>query len=109
MCPPIGGDGVPAASTAYSISTLPAFSNSSVAFDLLALFQRLLQAREHHVERSGLELDRLARLDLEPAFHRPHLGDALLHRHVVDLELGGDRGGAADQAVGRVPLLVMVM
>jgi tripartite ATP-independent transporter DctM subunit len=31
LCPLIGGEGVPAASTAYSTSTLPAFANSSVA------------------------------------------------------------------------------
>ena len=60
-------------------------------FDLLALFERLLQSREHHVERSGLEFDGLTGLDLEPAFHRPHLGDALLHHHAVDLESAGGR------------------
>src|SRR3981081_2091260 len=61
------------------------------AFDLLAFLERLLQAREHDVERSGLELDGLAGLDLQPAFDRPHLGDALLHHHAMDLETARDR------------------
>src|SRR5215510_15862530 len=75
------------------------------AFDLRTLLQRLLQTREHHVKPSGLELDRLTWLDLEAALDRPHLRDALLHDHAVDLELPGDRGGAADEAVGCAALV----
>jgi len=84
---------------------LAGFLELQSAFDLLALLQRLLQSREHHVERSGLELDRLAGLDLETALNRPHLGDALLHHHAVDLEPAGDRYGAADKSVGRAAFI----
>src|SRR5262245_26328897 len=75
------------------------------AFDLRTFLQRLLQAREHHVKAPGLELDRLAGLDLEAALDRPHLGDALLHDHAVDLEMPGDRGRAADEPVRRAALV----
>ena len=48
----------------------------------------------------GLELDRLARLDLQSARDRPHLHHALIHGHVVELDLSGVGERAADQAIG---------
>jgi hypothetical protein len=70
------------------------------ALDALPLDQRLFEAEQHDMEGAGLEFDRLARLDLQAALHGPHLGDAVVHDQAVDLEAGGHRGRAADQAVG---------
>ena len=103
------GSDAPSASTAYSISTLPAFSNSSVPLTFWPFSSGCFEPHEHHMHRPGLELDRLAGLDLETARDRPHLGDPLLHHHAVDLEPAGDRGRAADEPVGRLPLLVIFM
>src|SRR5262245_15649480 len=67
---------------------------------MLARAERLLQADEHDVERARLELDALARLDLQSPFHRPHLRDAVLHGHLMDFELGRDVRRTADEAIG---------
>src|SRR5689334_18401675 len=71
------------------------------ALDPLALLERRGEADEHQVIAAGLELDGLAWLDLDPIRQLPHLGDATLHRHLVDLELRRALGPAADQAIGR--------
>ena len=79
-------------------------------FDLLALFERLLQSREHHVKRSRLELDGLAGLDLEPASP-----PAASLRRPAPSPCCGPRSALAaaveppTRRSGAVPLLVMVM
>src|SRR6185295_1498541 len=71
------------------------------ALDPLALLERLADADEHQVIAAGLELDGLARLDLDAVRERTHLHHAVVHRHLMDLEFSGDLARAADQAVGR--------
>ncbi len=77
----------PTASTTYSTSTVPAFSNCSVPLTRLPFSNGCLQADEHQVIGAGLELDGLARLDLDAVRQRPHLHHAAVHRHLVDFEL----------------------
>src|SRR6266550_2701388 len=60
--------------------------------DVLALLQGLLEPYQHDVEGSGFELDRLPRLDFEPALHRAHLHDAPLHQHLMHFKTRGDIG-----------------
>src|SRR4051794_30532790 len=54
--------------------------------DGLSLLQGFLHVHEHDVEPAGLELDGLARLDLEPGIERAHAHQVALHGHLVDLE-----------------------
>ena len=93
----------PIASTAYSTSTLPAFSNCSVPLTRLPCSNGCLQPDEHQVIGAGLEFDGLAGLDLDAVGQLPHLHHAAVHRHLVDLEFAGGRIGAADQPVGLGP------
>jgi hypothetical protein len=50
-----------------------------------------------------LEIDRLARLDLDAALHFAHLRHALIHRHLVNLESGRGIRRAAEQPIGLGP------
>src|ERR1700694_5542983 len=70
------------------------------ARDLFALLERLLEIDEHQMIAVGLELDRLARLDLDAAGDGTHLHHALIHGHVMDFDLSGVGERAADEAVG---------
>jgi hypothetical protein len=62
--------------------------------DCLAGFERMLKFHEHEMIAAGLERNRLARLDLEPAFNRPHLHHAIFHAHSMDLAYQGRAQGA---------------
>src|SRR5438034_9447017 len=68
--------------------------------DVLALLQRLLEPHQHDVEGSRFELDRLPRLDFEPALDRAHLHDTPLHQHPMHFNTRSDIGRSADQPVG---------
>ena len=71
------------------------------ALDAPALLERRLQVHEHDVVAARLELDSLARLDLETAGNPAHRHHAVLGFHLVNLEAAGARKRAADQPVGR--------
>ena len=104
------GAGAPMAAMGYSTSTVPAWSNFSVALTRLALLQRMFQIEQHDVKAAGLQRDGLARLDFQAALDRAHFHHAVFHGHGVDLALRAL--ASLDTQLtrsGAVPLLVMVI
>src|SRR5713101_1497335 len=79
---------------------LAGFFELQRAVDLLALLERLLEIDEHQMQAVGLELERLARLDLDAAGDGAHLHHALIHGHLMDFDLSGVGKRAAEEAVG---------
>src|SRR6266581_3260552 len=63
--------------------------------------ERFLQADKHGVERTGLELDGLARLDFQSSCYLSHLRHAVLHPHLMDFEFGRNVRRSTDQPIGR--------
>jgi hypothetical protein len=54
--------------------------------EMFALLETVFEAHEHYMVGAGLELDRLAGLDLEPVGHRTHLDNAVVHLRGMNLE-----------------------
>src|SRR5579884_1277740 len=54
---------------------------------------------------AGLERHGLARLDLDPACYRAHFHDAVLHGHFMNFDALCDWRRAADESVGRIPVV----
>src|ERR1700704_1288932 len=71
--------------------------------DVVARTERLFQADEHEVIRTGLQLDGLAGLDFEALRDRAHLHDPIVHGHRMELDLGRNIRGAAHQTIGCRP------
>ena len=107
MVPAGRGRGHPSASTAYSMSTLPAFSNSSVPLTFWP-FCGCFKPMSITCSDPGLS-DRLAGLDLEAAFHQSHLGDALLHGHAVTSNCPATAAEPPTRRSGALPLLLMLI
>src|SRR5438445_1058864 len=63
--------------------------------------ERFLQADNHGMERAGLELDGLARLDFQSSCYLSHLRHAILHLHLMDFEFGRNVRRSTDQPIGR--------
>ena len=103
-CP--AGACAPTPCTSSDSVTLPAFSNSQRERHLVALLERILQIHQHQVIAARRELDGLAGLDRQSLVERTHGHDAVVHGHLVDLDLAGEIAGAADQPVRRRALVL---
>jgi hypothetical protein len=72
---------------------------AQLAFERVALLERITQLREHHMITAGIKLYLLARLDLQASSDLIHVHDIAVHFHLVDGEVARLRQPAADQTV----------
>jgi hypothetical protein len=90
----------PTLPTSKLTSILPARSKFSETGNALAFFERRRQPDEHDVVASRLERHRRLRSDRQTVVARPHRHDAVLHAHLMDLDLGGRAARRRKQPVG---------